>query len=358
MSNHRIIRLLLQLLLICLAVLVIYLIYILYPFYKNIIILFVQISAPFLIAGLIAYLLHPIVEEISYKRMSRTLAILIIYFIFFTAVGLTGYYSFPKLVTQLKELQSNFPAFIESYRNLVYELYESTSFLPEGFHDQLDVILNDFEGSISEFFSKMVKQVSVLFNVAVMVAVIPILAFYFLKDYKTLQSNILSIIPSKFQRVTCEIGRGLEDKLGRYIRGQILVCFLVGVISYFLLKWIGIKYPLVLASIMGLTNFIPYFGPIIGAVPAVFIAFTESTKMVLFVILSVFIVQLIEGNLLSPYIVGNSVRIHPVYIIFTLFFAAEIGGIIAMIFAVPLLVIGKVAIPLLRSQVMMMKQDK
>lgn len=358
MSNHRIIRLLLQLLLLCLAVLVIYLLYILYPFYKNIIIVFVQISAPFIIAGLIAYLLHPIVEEIANKRMSRTLAILIIYCIFFTVVGLTVYYSFPKLVSQLKELQSNFPVFIQSYRNLVYDLYESTSYLPEGFHDQLDIILNDFEGSISELFSKIVKQVSILFNLAVMIAVIPILAFYFLKDYKTLQNHILSVIPSKFQKVTRQIGRGLEDKLGRYIRGQILVCFLVGVISYFLLKWIGIKYPLVLGSIMGLTNFIPYFGPIIGAVPAVFIAFTVSTKMVLFVIISVFFVQLIEGNLLSPYIVGNSVRIHPVYIIFTLFLAAEIGGIIAMIFAVPLLVIGTVAIPLLKAQMNEVKHDK
>jgi len=358
MSNHRVIRWLLRLLLICLSVLVIYLIYILYPFYKNIMIVMVQISAPFIVAGLIAYLLHPLVEKITEKHISRTLAILIIYLIFFSVIGLAIYYSFPKLVSQLKELQVNFPEFIRSYRLLVYDLYESTSYLPEGFHNQLDKIFNDLEGTISNLFSNILRRVSVLVNVTVMVAVIPILAFYFLKDYKILQKHIIAIIPSKFQRVTRQIGRGLEDKLGRYIRGQILVCFLVGVISYLLLRWIGIQYPLVLASIMGFTNFIPYFGPIIGAIPAVFIAFTESTKMVLFVILSVFAVQIIEGNLLSPFIVGNSVRIHPVYIIFTLFLAAEIGGIIAMIFAIPLLVIGRVAIPLLRSQMKIRKQEE
>src|SRR5699024_8782775 len=99
---------------------------------------------------------------------------------------------------------------------------------------------------------------------------------------------------------------------------------------------------LVLSIIMGLTNVIPYFGPIIGAIPAVLITLTISKKLVLFVILAVFIVQIIENNFLSPYIVGKSIRIHPVLIIFALLLGGELGGVVGMIFAVPLLTIGNV----------------
>ena len=86
---------------------------------------------------------------------------------------------------------------------------------------------------------------------------------------------------------------------------------------------------------MGITNLIPYFGPIIGAAPAVLIAFTVSTKLVFFVILSVFAIQLIESNLLSPYIVGKSISIHPAAIIFALLLGGQLFGVIGMIIAVP-----------------------
>ncbi len=110
------------------------------------------------------------------------------------------------------------------------------------------------------------------------------------------------------------------------------------------------EYSILLGVIIGLTNFIPYFGPIIGAIPALLIAFTISTKMVLFVLLVILAVQLTEGNLLSPFIVGKSIRIHPIYIILALFIAAKVGGVIGMILAVPLLAIGRVAVPLIYRQ--------
>jgi len=90
---------------------------------------------------------------------------------------------------------------------------------------------------------------------------------------------------------------------------------------------------------MGLTNIIPYFGPIIGAIPAIAITLTMSAKLIIFVLLAIFIIQLIESNLLSPYIVGKSINIHPVAIIFALLLGGEISGVIGMILAVPTLTI-------------------
>lgn len=341
------VRFILRLLLLCLSVLFIYLMYILFPFYQHVILVICQILLPFVIAGLIAYLLHPIVKKIQTYDIPRTLSIIIIYLLFFFITGIIIYIYFPTWMSQLQDLQENIPQFIDAYREFIYQLYVQTSFLSEGFHDNLDLFFQDLEQGLGDRIQRTFKNIPLFFDIFVMLAVIPILTFYFLKDYKKLQENILYIIPSKYRTLSKQLGREMENSLGKYIRGQILVCALVGVISYLLLNWIGMKYSIVLATVMGLTNFIPYFGPIIGAIPAVLIAFTISTKMVLYVIAIILVVQLTEGNLLSPFIVGKSIHIHPVYIILTLFIAAQIAGVIGMIIAVPLLAVGRVTIPLI-----------
>ncbi|UOQ47345.1 AI-2E family transporter [Gracilibacillus caseinilyticus] len=351
MTNQKKVSIALRLVILCLAVLFLYLMYILFPFYKNVLVVAFHILTPFLIAGLIAYLLHPLVEKIHSWHIPRPVAIVCIYLLFFGLVGYGVYRSFPTWMKQIQDIQQNLPSYVDAYRSFIYGLYSQTSFMPEGFHDNLDEFLQNLETSIGEKITILLKNIPMLFDAFVMLAVIPILAFYFLKDYRRLQKSLLKLIPSRWQVFTKTLARDMEESLGQYIRGQILVCFLVGLVSYFLLKWIGMSYTVVLATIIGFTNFIPYFGPIIGAIPAVLIAFTVSTEKVLYVILAVLVVQVLEGNLLSPFIVGKSIHIHPVYIILTLFIAAKTVGVVGMILAVPLLAVGRVAIPMIYKQV-------
>jgi predicted PurR-regulated permease PerM len=106
----------------------------------------------------------------------------------------------------------------------------------------------------------------------------------------------------------------------------------------------GIKYSLLLGAIVGITNVIPYFGPIIGAIPAVIIAATMSVKMVLLSLVIVFSLQFLEGNILSPLIVGKSLHMHPLIIMFALLAGEEVGGIIGLILAVPVLVVLRAAL--------------
>ncbi len=344
------IRTVIQLVILCLFVLFIYLLIILFPYYKSGIVVIFQISIPFLISGLIAYLLHPVINWLEKKKIPRTVAILFIYFTFFISAGLGIYFSFPMFVKQIEDFQANIPELMEQYREFIYMIYEQTAFLPEGFHQEMDQLFIDLETGLIERLTSLMKNIAVLFDMFVMLAVIPILVFYFLKDYEKLQKSILRLVPKKYQSFTCNLASEMEDSLGQYIRGQILVCFLVGLLSFLLLKWIGMSYALLLGIISGLTNFIPYFGPIIGAVPAIFIAFTISERMVWFVLGAVLLVQLAEGNLLSPYIVGKSMHIHPVYLILTLFVAAKVAGVIGMILAIPVLAIARVAVPLIWKQ--------
>lgn len=325
-----------------LSFLFLYLLTILFPFYRSIFSVILRILTPFIIAGIIAYLLHPLIEKLHDYKFPRWLAIIGIYMLFFGGVGYLIYKTYPVFIHQLKDLNQNLPHLIDMYRNTIYEVYDRTSFLPEAIHDKMDEFFHDVEAMIGKLLTDSIKQLTKIMDVIVIVAVIPVLVFYMLKDFSLIKSTLWKLTPKKYREDGKELAVEIDKSLGNYIRGQLLVCLFVSLTTYGILWLIGMKYPLLLAILMGITNIIPYFGPILGAVPAVIIGFTISLKMVVYVILGVFVVQIIEGNLLSPLIVGKSIDIHPILIIFALLVGGEVGGVIGMIIAVPVLSVVKV----------------
>ena len=176
----------------------------------------------------------------------------------------------------------------------------------------------------------------------ILFALIPFIAFYILKDYEELKKMLWYVTPKRWRNQGRAFLRDVDASLGGYIRGQMLVCGTIGFVAALLFWLFGMKYPLLLGAIIGITNVIPYFGPIIGAVPAVIIAATMSVNMVITVVIIVFVLQFLEGNILSPLIVGKSLHMHPLFIMLALLAGEEVGGIIGMILAIPILAILKV----------------
>ncbi|MEN2765897.1 AI-2E family transporter [Ornithinibacillus xuwenensis] len=311
----------------------------LFPYYKAFFSFLWNLAAPFLIACLIAYLLYPIVQKIHQYNIPKSVAILIIYLIFFGGTGYLIYRVYPAVVHQLRDLDEYLPQLVEMYQALIYQVYESTSFLPETVHDKIDETIRTIELSMDTLIGNLIGGITKVLDMVIIITVIPVLVFYFLKDYDKIKDFVKGFIPSKFQRSSSNLVHAVDEGLGNYLRGQLLVCLFVAITSYIVFQFMGLKYALLLGIFMGLTNIIPYFGPIIGAIPAVLLALTISGNMVLFVLIGVFVIQLIESNFLSPYIVGKSTRIHPVAIIFVLLLGSKLGGVLGMILAVPVLTI-------------------
>jgi predicted PurR-regulated permease PerM len=322
----------------------IYLLVKLFPYYKAFFSFLWHLTAPFLIACIIAYLLYPIVQKIHQYNIPRSIAILFIYLFFFGGVGYLIYRVYPAAVAQLRDLDEYLPQLVAMYQDIIYQLYASTSFLPETVHDKIDETIRSIELSIDTLIGQLIGGVTKIIDFIVIITVIPVLVFYFLKDYEKIKGYVKNSLPKKYRKSSSNLVHAIDEGLGGYIRGQLLVCLFVAITSYITFQFLGLKYALLLAIFMGLMNIIPYFGPIIGAVPAVLIALTISGKMVLFVLIGVFVIQLIESNLLSPYIVGRSIRIHPVAIIFALLLGGKLGGVLGMVLAVPTLTILRVII--------------
>lgn len=326
-----------------------YLLTSLFPFYTSLFRTLLKVISPFIIAIFLAYLLHPIVDKLHDFHVPRWLAIIIIYLFVLLAVGVLGYFAYPALLQQGKELQNQIPQLIQSYREAITQLYEATSFLPEMIHDRMDEFFIRIEARSGAIISESVNQITHLFDYIIILAVIPVLLFYFLKDTELIKQKLYTLIPTKHKENSKELVKGIDQSLGGYIRGQLIVCLFVFLTTYIVYLIVGMEYPLILALVMGVMNIIPYFGPIIGAIPAVVIALTISLQQMVYVLIGVIIVQLIESNLLSPYIVGKSIHTHPVLIVLALLIGSEVAGIVGMIFAVPLLAVLNVIIKQSRS---------
>lgn len=202
--------------------------------------------------------------------------------------------------------------------------------------------MNTFGQTMNGFFTGLVTNMDDLLEKVLVYFLIPFIVFYLLKDMKTMHRGVLLLIPGTYRGRVSRILHDIDHALGQYIRGQLTVCVILGVLAYIGYKFIGIPYAGILAIFAGLTNIIPYLGPFIGAAPAILIAATVTWKMALLTIAINLLIQFLEGNVVSPLIVGRTLHLHPLLIIFAVTVGGEVAGITGLIFAVPLVAVGKV----------------
>ncbi|WLR46180.1 AI-2E family transporter [Halobacillus litoralis] len=321
----------------------------LFPYYDGVLIVMGKVLLPFLLALVLSLLLHPLVHAIEDLGLSRTVSILVIFVLFFSLTAFGLYKGIPRLLDQLKLLNEHLPYLVESYQNWTKQLYAQTEKLPDGLHHEVDARFASFEEWVSGRVLALLAGLSGIFNMIVLLAVVPVMTFYFLKDYKSIGKTLVFLLPSKWHEESKRLVRELNHSLGGYIRGQLLISLFVGVLATAGFWLIDLPYPLVLGLIAGLTNIIPYFGPLLGAGPAVIVALTVSVNTLLLTLAVVLIIQLVEGNLLSPYIMGKSIHIHPLFIILALLVGGEVAGIPGLILAVPVLTCLKVVASEIRT---------
>jgi predicted PurR-regulated permease PerM len=299
---------------------------------------------PFIIAGFITYLLHPIVEKLHQKGFNRGLAICLIYCLFFGGVGYSLYKGIPAFIAQLKDLSESAPFLAEQYRGWIKTIQSHTAEWPDGLQMRMNDGINAFEKKLDTFLTVLVNFLLNFLNSALVIMMIPFIAFYMLKDFHLIQRTVWYLTPKSWRKQGLHFLRDVDESLGSYIRGQLLVCIIIGGMSAIAFWIFHLKYPLLLGIIIGVTDLIPYFGAIIGAVPAVIIAASVSVKLVIITIVTIVILQFMEGNILSPYIVGKTLHMHPLLIMLAITVGGEIGGIVGLLLAVPILVVLKVAI--------------
>jgi len=300
---------------------------------------------PFFIALVISYLLHPIVTSLHNRGVPRSIAVLLIYILFFGSLSIILINAFPMLITEIRDFAEHLPNMfhkLEAWFDTIRHDFRHP--IPDSFQDGIDNTLENLEETISKGFTNIITWVSSTLEILFTIILVPFVAFYILKDYKLIEKTVITFVPKKRRKEMIRILKDIDEALGNYIRGQLIVCTVVGVLAYIGYLVIGLPYALLLASIVAITNIIPYFGPIIGAAPAVIVGVSVSWKLGLSAFAVNMIIQALEGNVLSPQIVGKTLHIHPLFIILSLLVGGELAGIVGLILAVPTFAIVKVIV--------------
>lgn len=301
------------------------------------------VAAPFFIAMILSYLLNPVVNMLNQRKVPRTIAVLLIYSVFIASLTVIIMNVTPMFMNQLAELNEHLPQMAMKAQSIV-DGFNQNRLLPDSVRTGFNQSLTKMEEGISLAISNYVNQIGSTINMVFMVFIVPFVAFYIMKDFQLLEKTALAIVPKDHRRVTVKLLLDIDTALGNYVRGQLLVCLIVGVLAYIGYWIIGMPYPLLLASVVAVFNIIPYLGPFFGAAPAIVMASTVSLKMILFVALVNLAVQILEGNVISPQVVGKSLHMHPLFIIFALLVGGEVAGVMGLILAVPFFAVMKVIV--------------
>lgn len=302
------------------------------------------LATPFVLAFIIAYLLHPLVRRFTRRRVPRPVAVILAYTLFLAVATVAVLRVAPEVVVQMRELARQLPQWATAYQQWLDWFHLQVYQLPDGIRQGISASIAHMETRTQRWMMSWLNGLDDRFKQAMILFVAPFIAYYILRDYGRLKKTVLEVVPRHHRRRVLRVLRDIDRTLGSYIRGQLLVCLVVGVLAYIGYRLIDLPYPLFLAVMVGITNIIPYFGPILGMIPALLVAVTVSGKMALMVVAVNFVIQFIEGNIASPLIVGRTLHLHPLWIIFALLAGGELGGIVGMIFAVPVFAVLKVLV--------------
>lgn len=301
------------------------------------------IVTPFFIAVIISYILNPIVNILNQRKVPRTIAVLLIYSVFLSSLTVIIMNMTPMFVSQIAELNEHMPQMAMRAQSLV-DGFNQNQLLPDSVRNGFNHSLTKLENSISMAISNYMNQIGNTINMLFIAFIVPFVAFYILKDFQIIEKTALAIVPREHRKRTIKLLIDIDTALGNYIRGQLLVCLIIGALAYLGYWLIGMQYALLLASVVAVFNIIPYLGPFFGAAPAIIMASTISLKMMLFVAIVNLVVQILEGNVISPQVVGRTLHMHPLFIIFALLVGGEVAGIVGLILAVPFFAVMKVII--------------
>ncbi|HOB19726.1 MAG TPA: AI-2E family transporter [Candidatus Atribacteria bacterium] len=297
------------------------------------------------IAIVFAYVLTPLCDLLE-RRMPRTAAVVLIFL--FLALVLAGLFVFviPSFVNEVKVIYERLPLLFDNVRKFLLKAQMSLERLniPDGIREPIFEYTNTIQTRAMDWLRGVMDKVVGSVAGLPSLLISPVLGFYFLKDREYFSKVLAGFVPIKSRRMVSQIAAEINRILHRFIRGEAFVAVVVFGLATLTYLIIGLPYALVLGFLAGIFEFIPYFGPWLGAVPAIAIAYAGGTGKLIWTLVAVILIQQLEGAFITPRILGGVVELHPVYIILALWAGGLVFGVAGMFFAVPLLLILKVII--------------
>lgn len=304
---------------------------------------FSSILLPFVAGMALAYFLDPVADRLERLGLSRTMATVVILIAFVIIFALSLMIVIPLLATQASDLLSKLPDYISQLQSLVTSF--NPEILPPWVSSQMGTIKEGFGSVLAEgagFLGTVFKQIwnsgLALVDIASLLVVTPVVAFYLLLDWDRMIAKVDSWIPREHVTTVRELATEMDTAIAGFVRGQGSICIILGLYYGIGLTGVGLNFGLLIGLFAGLISFIPYVGSMVGLVLSVGVAIVQFWPDYLWIgaVLAIFFSgQFIEGNILQPKLVGSQVGLHPVWLMFALFAFGALFGFVGLLVAVP-----------------------
>ncbi|CAN7520492.1 AI-2E family transporter [Phyllobacterium sp. LjRoot231] len=305
--------------------------------------IFSSILLPFVAGLVLAYFLDPVADHLQRLGLSRLLATIVILVLFVVTFALLLIILVPVLASQMSDFIVRLPSYVSRLQELIANrdsqwLKDFIGVDASVIRNSLDSLLQQGAGFLTTLLQSIWSSGKTLIDVLALFVVTPVVAFYMLLDWDRMVAKIDNLVPREHVYTVRAIARDMNKAIAGFVRGQGTVCLLLGIIYAVGLTVTGLNFGLLIGLFAGLISFIPYVGSLVGLLLALGVAlvqFWPDYFNVLYVAIAFGIGQFIEGNILQPKLVGSSVGLHPVWLMFALFAFGSLLGFTGMLIAVP-----------------------
>jgi len=297
-----------------------------------------NVILPFVLAGAIAYLLDPVADRLQRLGLSRVLATVTITLFAVILFAILALLVIPTLITQAAQMVNLAPELLARFLNAMTERYPALVEDGSALRRSLSEIVTQLQSRGGQLLGALATSFASLLNVVILIVLVPVITFYLLLDWDRMIARVDALLPRDHAPVIRRIAADIDRTLASFIRGQGLVCLILGVFYAVALMLVGLQFGLVVGAVAGVLTFIPYVGALIGGLLAVGLAlfqFWGEWWWIVAVAVIFQVGQFVEGNFLTPNLVGNSVGLHPVWLIFALSAFGALFGFVGVLVAVP-----------------------
>ena len=310
---------------------------------------FIKVISPIFIGFIIAWFFDPLVTWMQKKKIPRIVGCILVYLLMLGLFALIIYLLVPTLISQVKDFVSTAPSIFNEITEFIIGIIKK--FDLNGMIN-IKTVKTTITTSVTEYGVKLGSEMPqylfnfgksiVGFGVSLILGLM--IGFYLLFDFERANKALYKLIPVSWKSGYKELTNRINTSLRSYVQGVLIVMTLVFITQSIGLTIAGMKAPILFALFCAVTDVIPYFGPYIGAIPAVIVGFTISPITGICVIISILVVQLLENNFYQPLIMGHTMKLHPVTIMVGLLVFEHFFGIIGMIIATPCIACIKVVL--------------
>ncbi|MEO0751789.1 MAG: AI-2E family transporter [Pseudomonadota bacterium] len=297
-----------------------------------------NVILPFVLGMAIAYFLDPVADRLENMGLSRALSVTVITLVVVLVFILMALLVIPTLVNQAINLFKIAPELLNRLQDVLVERFPQLIDEGSTIRQSLAALGETIQSKGAQFLEAALASVGSLINVVVLLVIVPVVAFYLLYDWDRMVAEIDDLLPRDHAPTIRQLARDIDNTLASFIRGMGTVCLLLGTYYAIALMLVGLQFGLVVGAVAGLVTFIPYLGAIVGGALAIGLALFQfwGDWVSIGLVTGVFVLgQVMEGNVLTPKLVGSSVGLHPVWLIFSLSVFGALFGFVGMLVAVP-----------------------